>query len=64
MPAEYTECFIHLNGLRLHYLDWGNTSAPPLLLIHGLRLERHVGKLARAVLSGRGGSNPARLPGV
>ena len=23
--------------LRLHYVDWGNPSAPPLLLIHGGR---------------------------
>jgi hypothetical protein len=28
------------------------------------RLERHAGKLARAVLRGLGGSNPARLPGA
>ncbi len=28
------------------------------------RLERHVGKLARAVLRGLGGSNLARLPGA
>ena len=28
------------------------------------RLERHGGKLARAVLRGLGGSNPARLPGA
>src|SRR5882724_12668316 len=28
------------------------------------RLERHAGKLARAVLRGLGGSNPARLPGI
>ena len=27
------------------------------------RLERHEGKLSRAVLRGLGGSNPARLPG-
>jgi pimeloyl-ACP methyl ester carboxylesterase len=24
-------------GLKLHYLDWGNESAPPLLLVHGMR---------------------------
>jgi len=24
-------------GLRLHYVDWGNAAAPPLLLIHGGR---------------------------
>ena len=23
--------------LRLHYVDWGNPSAPPLLLLHGGR---------------------------
>ena len=23
--------------LRLHYVDWGNTEAPPLLLVHGGR---------------------------
>ena len=23
--------------LRLHYVDWGNPSAPPLLLVHGGR---------------------------
>jgi hypothetical protein len=28
------------------------------------RLERHAGKLARVVLRGLDGSNPARLPGV
>ena len=25
------------NGLDLHYLDWGNPTAPPLLLLHGLQ---------------------------
>jgi pimeloyl-ACP methyl ester carboxylesterase len=27
--------FYQSQGLRLHYSDWGNPSAPPLLLIHG-----------------------------
>jgi len=27
--------FVTLNGLRMRYLDWGDTSAPPLLLLHG-----------------------------
>ena len=27
--------FYHSQGLRLHYTDWGNASAPPLLLVHG-----------------------------
>lgn len=24
-------------GLKLHYLDWGNASAPPLILVHGMQ---------------------------
>ena len=27
--------FMDVNGLRLHYVDWGNPSAPPLVLLHG-----------------------------
>ena len=29
--------WVQANGLRLHYLDWGNADAPPLLLLHGLQ---------------------------
>jgi pimeloyl-ACP methyl ester carboxylesterase len=29
-------------GLKLHYVDWGNESAPPLLLIHGERDNCHT----------------------
>src|SRR5688572_8027326 len=28
--------FVTVNGLRIHYVDWGNPGAPPLILIHGL----------------------------
>jgi pimeloyl-ACP methyl ester carboxylesterase len=27
--------FISINGLRLHYLEWGDASAPPVVLLHG-----------------------------
>jgi len=30
-----TACFYESQGLRLHYADWGNDAAPPLILIHG-----------------------------
>src|SRR4030095_7844544 len=29
--------FVTVNGLRLHYLDWGNEAAPPIVMLHGLR---------------------------
>ncbi len=28
-------------GLKLHYLDWGNTAAPTLVLVHGMRDHAH-----------------------
>ncbi len=33
--------FIALNGLRFHYLDWGNENAPPLVLLHGFMDHAH-----------------------
>src|SRR5260370_12384786 len=37
-------------GLRLHFTDWGNPSAPPLILIHGgLDHARSWDHLARAL---------------
>jgi pimeloyl-ACP methyl ester carboxylesterase len=33
-PADH---FYESQGLRLHYADWGNESAPPLILVHGGR---------------------------
>jgi pimeloyl-ACP methyl ester carboxylesterase len=34
--VEPEEKFAVVNGLRLHYLDWGTRGKPPLLLLHGL----------------------------
>ena len=33
-PTEHT---VNAHGLDLHYLDWGNPGAPPVLLLHGLQ---------------------------
>ena len=33
--AEPAARFYESQGLRLHYADWGNEAAPPLILIHG-----------------------------
>ncbi len=44
--------FYQSHGLRLHYTDWGNGSAPPLLLVHGgldhSRSWDHVAQALRA----------------
>jgi pimeloyl-ACP methyl ester carboxylesterase len=34
--------FINVNGLRLHYLDWGNETKPPLILLHGIGRVAHT----------------------
>jgi pimeloyl-ACP methyl ester carboxylesterase len=42
--------FYESQGLRLHYTDWGNDAAPPLILIHGGRDHcRSWDELARAL---------------
>lgn len=33
--AEPADRFYESQGLRLHYVDWGNEAAPPLILVHG-----------------------------
>ena len=35
MTAEPADRFYESQGLRLHYVDWGNEAAPPLILVHG-----------------------------
>ena len=31
-----------VNGLRLHYLDWGNPDKPPLVMVHGIGRVAHT----------------------
>ena len=38
-PTSHT---YYSQRLRLHYLDWGNPDAPPLLLLHGTRDHAHT----------------------
>ncbi|MFT6016840.1 MAG: pimeloyl-ACP methyl ester carboxylesterase, partial [Candidatus Azotimanducaceae bacterium] len=35
--ASPTSHSFYSQRLRIHYLDWGNPDAPPLLLVHGNR---------------------------
>ncbi len=39
VPADR---FVEVNGLRIHYLDWGGTGKPPLLLLHGIGRVAHT----------------------
>jgi esterase len=39
LPADHD---VVVDGLRLHYLDWGRSGAPPLLFLHGGCLTAHT----------------------
>lgn len=39
--APPANCYRTVNGLRLHYFDWGNTDKPPMLLVHGGAVNAH-----------------------
>ena len=39
---EPKEKYLDVNGIRLHYLDWGNLGHQPILLLHGFVAHAHV----------------------
>jgi len=41
-PASPADRYVTVNGLRLHYLDWGNENRPPLLMLHGIGRIAHT----------------------
>jgi pimeloyl-ACP methyl ester carboxylesterase len=50
MP-EYSERFFRSGTLRIHFRDWGNATAQPLILVHGLRDHSHsFDDLARSLM--------------
>jgi pimeloyl-ACP methyl ester carboxylesterase len=37
IQTEAKHGFVQANGLRLHYVEWGDPSAPAIVMLHGLR---------------------------
>lgn len=44
---------VRLNGIRFHYLDWGNPHLPHVVLLHGGSLQAHTWDLAALLLRDR-----------
>ena len=40
--TEPNEKYLNVNGIRFHYLDWGNYKLQPILLLHGFMAHAHV----------------------
>ena len=40
--TAYADKYANVNGLRLHYLDWGSPDKPPLILLHGIARHAHT----------------------
>jgi len=45
--------WVDLNGIRFHYLDWGNDQLPHLVLLHGGSLTAHTWDMAALLLRDR-----------
>ena len=39
--ASYEDRFVTVNGLRIHYLDWGSPEKPPFIMLHGIGRVAH-----------------------
>lgn len=45
-----TDHFASVNNLRLHFLDWGKAHLPPIVLLHGVRLQAHTWDMSALLL--------------
>ncbi|MDE3075259.1 MAG: alpha/beta hydrolase [Chloroflexota bacterium] len=52
-PLPARDAFVAANGLRFHYLEWGDAASPPLILLHGFGNEAHIWDLFAPVVAGR-----------
>ncbi|MGW3471274.1 alpha/beta fold hydrolase [Saccharopolyspora sp. NPDC000995] len=39
---EFEDGWLELDGLKIHYTEWGSPSAPPVLMLHGLNVQCHT----------------------
>jgi esterase len=40
--VKYTDRYVTVSGLRLHYLDWGADTKPAMILLHGIAKHAHT----------------------
>ncbi|WP_395968924.1 alpha/beta fold hydrolase [Actinomadura sp. 6N118] len=52
-PTTGTDRFTTLNGLRAHYVEWGQPDASPVVLLHGLRSYARTWEPVAAALADR-----------
>ncbi len=51
--VQPTDHWVKLNGIDFHYLDWGNSHLPPLVLLHGGSLTAHTWDMSALLLRDR-----------
>src|SRR4051812_45643556 len=39
--APHADCFVEVNGVKLHYLDYGTAGGAPMLCLHGGAVNAH-----------------------
>jgi pimeloyl-ACP methyl ester carboxylesterase len=42
MVRDFEDGWVTVDGLRIHYTEWGPPTAPPVLLLHGLNVQCHT----------------------
>src|SRR5215467_514164 len=40
--AQSNDRFVTVNGIRIHYLEWGSADKPPLIMLHGIGRVAHT----------------------
>ena len=51
LPVKYQSRNVVVNGLRIHYLEWGDDSMPPIVMCHGGHQSGHSWDLVNLVLA-------------